>query len=266
MKFIFNMKILPLFLAALLITFFAGCSSDTTSKSASQKGAEKKTAMKKPASGPEFLGGHVVETMNSGGYTYMLLEIGADKIWVAVPEMQVKVGDDVVLMPGHEMRNFASKTLNRTFESIIFSPGPVEGGGGSRGGMGGSPHAKMETAGSHGQTVAPLDQGVKVEKAQGENAFTVAEIYEKAGELNGKTVKVRGKIVKVAHNIMGKNWIHIQDGTGSADKGNFDLTVTTKASPQAGELVTVTGKLAKEKDFGFGYHYAVIVEDATVEK
>jgi len=79
-------------------------------------------------------------------------------------------------------------------------------------------------------------------------------------------VKVRGKIVKVARNIMGKNWIHIQDGTGSADKGNFDLTVTTKASPQPGEVVTVTGKLTKEKDFGFGYHYAVIIEDAAVEK
>ncbi len=265
MKLIFNVKILPMLFAAVLIMFFAGCSNEPASTPAHKKAAEKTTAMKKHASGPEFLGGHVAETMNSGGYTYMLLEIGKDKIWVAVPQMQVKVGDDVVLMPGNEMHNFHSKTLNRTFESIIFSPGPVEGGG-AQGGMGASPHGAMGSAASHGKTVAPLDQGVKVEKAKGENAYTIEEIYKNAGELNGKTIKVRGKIVKVSSNIMGKNWIHIQDGTGSVDKGNFDLTVTTKASPQAGDVVTVTGKLTKEKDFGYGYHYAVIVEDATLEK
>jgi len=265
MKLNFNVKILTLFMAAMVAMLFAGCSNDT-SKSPAHREAAEKTVMKKKTAGPEFLGGHVAETMNSGGYTYMLLEIGKDRIWVATPQMQVKVGDDVVLMPGNEMHNFVSKTLNRTFKSIIFSPGPVDGGGGAHGGMGSSPHGGMGPAATHGQTVAPLDQGVKVEKANGENAFTIEEIYKKAGELNGKTVKVRGKIVKVSRNIMGKNWIHIQDGTGSVDKGNFDLTVTTKASPQAGEVVTVTGKLTKEKDFGFGYHYAVIVEDATVEK
>ncbi len=266
MKFLFNRKIYLFTLFIMITILSAGCSNDSTTKSHTQKRPGAASQEKAHMSGPEFLGGHVEETMNSGGYTYMLLAIGTDKIWVATPQIQVKVGDDVVLMPGQEMKNFQSKTLNRTFESIIFSPGPLNEGGAAHAGMGGNPGAKGRKAASHGQTVAPLTQGIKVEKARGENAFTVAELYEKSGELKGKQVKVRGKIVKVSKNIMGKNWIHIQDGTGSVDKGNFDLTVTTGATPAKDDVVTVTGMLEKEKDFGYGYHYSVIVEDATVEK
>lgn len=267
MKLIPNLRILLLLIAAILMTVSTGCSSDNQSKPAEHSKNTAKAKMHMPPAGPEFLGGRVIETMNSGGYTYMLLSIGSDKTWVAVPEMKVKVGDDVVLMPGNEMHNFTSKTLNRTFKTIIFSPGPV-GGAGGHGGMGGvMPGAMMGgSASSHGKTVAPLEQGIKVEKAKGDNAYTIAEIYAKAGELDGKTVKVRGKVEKISHNIMGKNWIHIQDGTGSADKNNFDLTVTTKANAQPGQIITATGKLAKEKDFGYGYRYKVIVENAEVEK
>ncbi len=259
-------RIILLMAVAVLAAGLCGCNNQQTGKSASKESTSSAPAVKKSApKGPEFLGGKVEETMNSGGYTYMLLSIGNDKLWVAVPQMQVKVGDDVVLMPGNEMHNFRSKTLNRTFESIIFSPGPV-GGGSAHGGMGsGGMAGGMGSAPSHGKTVAPIHSEIKVEKAQGDNAYTVAEIYAKADELVGKDVKVRGQVVKVAHGIMGKNWIHIQDGTGAVDKGNFDLTVTTKADPAQGAVVTIVGKLAKDKDFGFGYHYAVIVEDATVE-
>ncbi len=255
-------------LSAAFIFFagIAGCNSEPAGKTEAHNQASVKADSKgHAAKGPEFLGGRVEETMNSGGYTYMLLAIGKDKIWVAVPQMQVKVGDDVVLMPGNEMHNFYSKTMDRTFESIIFSPGPV-GGGSAHGGMGGGmTGGTAGSAPSHGKTVAPPHKDIKVEKAQGDNAYTVAEIYANADKLDGKEVTVRGKIVKIAHNIMGKTWIHIQDGTGEVDKGNFDLTVTTKASPAQGDVVTVTGKLAKDKDFGFGYHYNVIVEDATVK-
>jgi len=71
----------------------------------------------------EPLSGKVVETMNSGGYTYVSLENGGKKTWVAVPATVVKVGQMVTCQPGMEMKNFTSKTLNRTFESIIFSGG-----------------------------------------------------------------------------------------------------------------------------------------------
>jgi len=71
----------------------------------------------------DALSGKVVETMNSGGYTYVSLENKGKKTWVAMPETTVKVGQKMTCVPGVVMNNFTSKTLNRTFESIIFSGG-----------------------------------------------------------------------------------------------------------------------------------------------
>ncbi len=257
-------KLVNVLVALVMMTGLAACKGKD--EKPAHKQAPEATADSKPMqhSGPEFLGGTVEETMNSGGYTYMLLSIGKDKIWVATPQFQVSVGDNVVLMPGQTMKNFHSKTLNRTFESVIFSPGPVDGPP-SHGGMQGNPHTSAQKAPSHGKTMAAPVEGIKVEKAAGPDAFTIAELYEKAPELDGKTVTVRGTVVKVAKNIMGKHWFHIQDGSGSTEKGNFDLTVTTSTAPEKGKTVTVTGKLANEKDFGYGYHYKIIVEDAIVK-
>ncbi len=72
------------------------------------------------------LSGKVAETMNSGGYTYVLLEKDGDKTWIAAPQMKVTKGQTMSFKPGAEMENFTSKTLNRTFKKIIFSPGPVD--------------------------------------------------------------------------------------------------------------------------------------------
>jgi hypothetical protein len=70
--------------------------------------------------------GKVVETMDSGGYTYALLEKNGKKTWVAVPQMKIVKGQDISFQPGMEMENFKSKTLQRTFERIIFSEGPIK--------------------------------------------------------------------------------------------------------------------------------------------
>ncbi len=76
-----------------------------------------------PASADDALSGKVVETMDSGGYTYVCLEKNGKKTWVALPQTAVKVGQQLTCMPGGVMQNFTSKTLKRTFESIVFSPG-----------------------------------------------------------------------------------------------------------------------------------------------
>lgn len=74
-----------------------------------------------PAAGG--LSGKVAETMNSGGYTYVSLDQKGKKTWVAMPQTKVKVGQNVTCQPGMVMQNFTSKTLNRTFDSIVFSGG-----------------------------------------------------------------------------------------------------------------------------------------------
>ncbi len=65
--------------------------------------------------------GVVVETMNSGNYTYLQVETQKEKYWAAVPQMKLSVGDQVDVAPGGVMQNFFSPSLKRTFESIIFT-------------------------------------------------------------------------------------------------------------------------------------------------
>ncbi|HKK00777.1 MAG TPA: hypothetical protein VJ955_01300, partial [Desulfuromonadales bacterium] len=89
------------------------------------------------------------------------------------------------------------------------------------------------------------------------------QIFTDKGKLAGKQVVVRGKVVKYTQQVMGKNWLHIEDGTGKA--GAKDLTVTTTASAKLGDTVLVSGPITLNKDFGYGYKYDVIMQNAKVK-
>ena len=206
------------------------------------------------------LTGKVLKTMDSGGYTYInLKKKDGKKIWVAIPKSKVTVGKTIDLVPGEEFINFQSKTLNRRFDSIIFSLGPVPKGGTKKG-----KEQMMATPGSKGAMVAP--EKMTVVRAEGPNNYTVAELFAQKGKLEGKKVTVRGKVVKVVPRIMKMNWIHLQDGTGSAGLKNHDLVVKTKALPADGETVTAKGILLKDKDYGSGYKYDVLLDEAEITK
>jgi predicted small lipoprotein YifL len=100
--------------------------------------------------------------------------------------------------------------------------------------------------------------------AKADGGKTVAEVYAEKDQLAGQKVTVRGKVVKANHLVMGKNWVHVRDGSGGPDTN--DLTITTKAElPHVGDIVVVTGTLATNKDFGVGYTYPVLVEDGDVK-
>ncbi len=242
------------------------------------------------------LQGTVLETMNSSGYTYLLLDMAQGKTWVAIPETSVKIGQVVVCTPGMTMKGFASKTLNRTFDSIVFSPG-LEGGAPSpaappppvtspgkegpgfnealQAETGNGKAAKMGSAAGESADMGPStgsvgaivpSAAVKINKATGPNSYSVGECFEQAKDLNSKTVRVQGKVMKVSRMIMGKNWLHIQDGTGNPINNQHDLVVTTLDDAAVDAVVTVVGTLSANRDFGAGYKYEVIVEDAKVEK
>ncbi|GJQ59729.1 MAG: DNA-binding protein [Candidatus Scalindua sp. AMX11] len=207
---------------------------------------------------PPPVSGKIVETMNSGGYTYLLLEKEGKQTWAAITEMDVSVGQEITLAPGHYMVNFTSKTLDRTFDAIIFSPGPLSG-------HGSSPSTKKMGIGSKNTTVH-ADEKVEVKKATGANVYTVAELYQKSKRLDKKKVSIQGKVMKVSVGIMGKNWLHIQDGTGDEKNNTHDLVVTTQDQPSVDDVVKVDGTLYVNKDFGSGYKYDVIVEEAHISK
>jgi hypothetical protein len=96
--------------------------------------------------------------------------------------------------------------------------------------------------------------------------LSIAELWARKAALAGKQVTVRGRVVKVNTQILGRNWVHLQDGSGSASDGTNDLTVTTDATLAEGETITITGVLATGKDFGAGYVYDAIVENGKVVK
>jgi hypothetical protein len=207
-----------------------------------------------PASAAD-LSGKVIETMDSGGYTYALIETGGTKTWVAVPRTKIVKGQNISFRPGMEMQNFESKTLKRKFDRIVFSDGVAEG----------NVPPGNDKGGSKGSVIVPAEK-VNVAKATGPNAYSIAELFANAKKLDKKAVSVRGKVVKVSSGIMQMNWLHIQDGTGDPQKGTHDLVVTSKESANVGDVITVSGKVAKDRDFGSNYKYKVILEGAALKK
>ena len=218
------------------------------------KGKKGATPMGAESTGEEIIG-TVVETMNTGGYTYVQVDTGEEKVWAAAPEFKVKTGDLVTVPRGMLMRNHHSKTLDRTFDEIYFVSGIRV--------AGAEEPSEKKTASPHGNIAAKAPKDIDfsgIKKPKG--GKSVEELYAEKDSLNGKEVTVRGKVVKFSSNIMGKNWMHIQDGTGGKDTN--DLTVTTKGVAKVGDTVVIKGKMAADKDLGFGYKYTILVEDASV--
>lgn len=204
--------------------------------------------------------------MNSGGYTYLRLEEGGKSVWAAAMEFPVKTGERLTVPLESPMAEFTSRTLNRTFPVIYFvsrvardgealSPSIGAGAPGMAASHGGSPGGAPER-GAAATPVEPI--------APPAGGLSIADVWAKRQALGGTRVSVRGKVVKVNNGILGRNWLHLQDGSGEGSAGTNDITVTTDAVVQLGDVVTVTGTLMLDKDFGAGYAYDMLLEGATV--
>ena len=205
------------------------------------------------------LSGPIVEQLAAPPYLYLRIKTTAKgEVWAAVPETKVANGDIVTLFNPMLMTKFESKSLKRTFDEVYF---------GSLNAPASAPSAGT-TASPHAGTSLPVpaaDVG-KVDKASGPNGHTVAEVWARMANLAGKTVSIRGTVVKFNEGVMGKNWIHLQDGSGDAAAQTHDITVTTTDAAMKGATIVVTGTVRTNKDFGAGYSYPVIVEEAKIVK
>jgi len=194
----------------------------------------------------------VKEAMNAAGYTYMLVSEGRMEQWLAVNEMDVNIGTTYYYQGGLKMSNFKSRELDRVFESIIFvdqvslePPLPPE-------------EASLSSA--HSSTIPDEKLDISVEVAEG--GISIAELVSEKASFDGKTVRIRGQVTKYNPDIMDKNWIHLQDGTEY--DGTFDLTITSDVVVEIGQMLTFEGKIALDRDFGFGYFYEIIMEEAKI--
>ena len=205
----------------------------------------------------EVIKGVVLEVKDVERYTYLCLKVKDGETWAAVSKVPVKKGAEVTIENLTVMNNFESKSLKKTFSTIFF--GTLGGAGSGAQGAGGMPadHASL--------TKNAEVNDIHVPKASGANARTVAEIMTQSAELKDKPVLVHGKVVKYNPEIMGKNWIHLRDGSGSAADNTNDLLVTTTNPAKTGDIVTVKGIVRTDKDFGSGYAYKVLIEDATLQ-
>jgi hypothetical protein len=205
----------------------------------------------------------VLEIIQTTSYTYLSVKEGDVTQWVAVPKMEAKVGDVFYYDNGMLMTNFKSKELDRTFEKVLFleslrttlKPGN---------------DVSMDV---HGDKMANEEvqkpgkpelekKEIKITHAAG--TVKISEIYQNKANYSGKVIKVTGKVMKVSLGIMNKNWIHIQDGTEFG--GDFDLTITTQEVVKEGDEVIFEGKIYLDKDFGYGYAYKIIMEEAVLSK
>jgi hypothetical protein len=194
----------------------------------------------------------VVEVIQGNSYTYIKAKENMAEKWMAVSKQEVQTGTVYYYDEALPMNNFHSKEIDRTFEEIFFvnsvSTTPIA-------------QAQMKPLDGHmGKVDNQQNSAITLEKQAGE--ITVAQIFANRSEYSAKEVEIRGIVVKINEQVMGKNWIHIQDGT--SDNGNFDLTATSTDLPSLNDEITIKGKIILNKDFGYGYTYEVIMEDAKV--
>ena len=200
--------------------------------------------------------------MDAAGYTYVLVDTGDQQVWAAGPKTAVKVGEDVNLKGGVAMQDFRSQVLDRTFDVIYFVGSLKARGAGAPAQQGAG--LQQAIPGHDTASVTPTPETAvdlsDIQRVSG--GKTVSELFSGKEELTDTEVSVRGRVVKYNAGIMGRNWIHIQDGSGA--EGSNDLTVTTADTAQLGDLVVIRGTLKTNQDFGHGYSYDVLIENARV--
>ena len=193
------------------------------------------------------------EIIQTSKYTYVRVDSDGRDYWIATNRMEVQKGGTYFWSIGSEMNDFTSNELNQTFESIFFvqdfTDKPITG------------SSQLLPGPATGRQQPPEHKGIEIPKA--ENGLSISELYALKENYTGKIVRIRGEVIKFSSNIMGRNWAHIQDGT--RDGEHYDLTVTTKAFINVGDVVIFEGMVSVNKDFGAGYLYPVILEDAVVK-
>jgi hypothetical protein len=180
------------------------------------------------------------------------------EVWAATMQSNYPKGTKVQLHDPILMTNFESRALNKTFDEIVFASA-VSTETSSVTSQTQQMISAHKGAGAASAATVPV---VKAPKAPGAIGRTVAEVYAQRAKLTGKPVAVQGTVVKFSGDIMDRNWVHLRDGTGSAEAKSNDLIVTTKQKAKVGDVVLVSGVVKTDVNYGSGYAYPVVIENA----
>lgn len=181
----------------------------------------------------------VVEVLHGEGRAYLKIQEAQYNFWASVPDGEFASGDYVLLGKGPLLYGQRSAETGRLFDAITV----------------------IEAA----AVVDEISANAAIKLAPAEGGLSIATLYAQRVSLGGKTIKVRGRVIKAAKNIQGTNWYHLADGTRGDGEDEGDLTISSAADLSVGQVVVATGPLSVDKDLGFGYFYAALLEGASVE-
>jgi hypothetical protein len=193
-----------------------------------------------------------LDVLHTDKYTYMQVVENSDTFWVAASKFEAKKGNKYFYRGGLMKTNFFRQEFNRTFDKVFLVSSIVDA----------SAHP-----GNNGESQSTgLNLDVKPSEIKSlAGAISLKDLMKNKSKYEGKPIVVSGKVVKVNSGIMNKNWIHLQDG--NSEKGKpLDLTITTQENIPLGVVVNMEGKIVLNKDFGAGYKYDIIMEEAVVKK
>lgn len=199
----------------------------------------------------------ILESIDVGTYTYIRVNENGKKYWAAISAREVQKGKPYYFKDGMMMNNFTSKQLERTFDTIIFIQEFSD-----KSFLPDQTTTADERNASPGKTVTRRDPNLAISTPK--NGISLEELFKNRAQYKGQSVIVKGVVVKMNKMIMDKNWIHIQDGSIYQDEYDLTLTMTDEINFAVGDTVTFQGIVNLEKDFGAGYYYDIILEDAKI--
>jgi hypothetical protein len=192
------------------------------------------------------------EILNTDKYTYVNVTEKSDKFWIAVSKQKIEKGHTYYFRGGLRKENFYSKEFDRTFDVVYLVSSIIDS----------EAHPGGQIA-SPTTTTAPMSESKPTNTSEAKSTgkeIAIKEILANGSAYKGKKIQVSGECVKANYQIMNRNWYHIQDGQKN------DLTVTSADQIKVGDKASFEGVLAIDKDFGAGYRYKVILEEARVSK
>ncbi len=259
------MKLLTLTLITLLVTFTYAAEMDHNHTKDEQN--EKAQAPK------DIYYGKVLEIKGVMGYKYLKVDENGTQHWVAIANAPVVIGDTVGYDKKTIMHDFESKSLGQKFEEIIFAsevylPQKTDKPKSMKEMLEldtQNPHAKDPHNGM-GKGMPPEEEEKPAKPFVKKDTYTIEEVHMWRKSLEGQIISLEGTVFKVSHQIMKLDWVHLGDGTGKEKELTDDLVFTaTAANLKAGDKVIAKGKVVVNKDFGYGYFYKVLIQDASFQ-
>lgn len=190
------------------------------------------------------------EVLPTEKYVYVLMEENGEEFWIATVKQEVETGKTYFFKDGLLKIDFESKEYNRTFDRIFLVSSIVPANHGNQ-----AESAPVES--KQPVNTANIEKPIKVE-----GSISIADLVDNIEKYDGQEIQVSGVCTKINPNIMGRNWIHLEDGT----RDDYDLVLTSDMIIPEGAVLTMKGKVATNLDFGAGYRYDILIENAQMVK